>query len=180
MVLGRKKMRSDYILYGLAVIFFIITGAVLTYQSMEQQSLWIVTTAVLGLLFIGLGYSQKPKSAIPPRVDPVSSPIMTGPTQTLATAPPPQPIVAVEPSNEPPQSQIAQPEMTTISAAPTIAITQVKGVKEKRAKQLSELGINTIQELAEASPEKIGKSLQLSPKITAKWVENAKLLTEKS
>jgi predicted flap endonuclease-1-like 5' DNA nuclease len=172
-------MRSDYILYGLAVIFFIITAAVLTYQ-VEQQSLWIVTTAVLGLLFIGLGYSQKPKSAIAPHMDPVSSPIMTTPIQTLAEAPPPQPTVAPEPSSEPSQLQVAKPEVPSMPAAPTIAITQVKGVKEKRAEQLRELGINTIQELADASPEKIGKSLQLSPKITAKWVEHAKQLTEKS
>jgi predicted flap endonuclease-1-like 5' DNA nuclease len=173
---GRNNMRSDYILYGVAVIFFVLTAAVLTYQ-VEQQSLWIVTTAVLGLLFIGLGYSQKPRATISARIDPVSTPIMTTPTQTLVTRPEAQPTPITEPASEPIPEQITQPETLP---TPSITITQVKGVKEKRAQQLRELGINTIQDLASASPEKLGKDLQLSPKITAKWVEYARQLTENS
>ena len=53
-------MRSDYALYGVAIIFFILTGIVLAYQ-VELKELWVVTTAVLGLLFVGLGCSQRPK-----------------------------------------------------------------------------------------------------------------------
>ncbi|MDI6847982.1 MAG: hypothetical protein QMD23_07660, partial [Candidatus Bathyarchaeia archaeon] len=56
-------MRSDYALYTVAIIFFIITGVVLAYP-VEYTELWTVATVVLGLLFIGLGYSQRPKSMV--------------------------------------------------------------------------------------------------------------------
>jgi len=53
-------MRSDYALYAVAAIFFILTGLVLAYQS-EMKELWTVTTFVLGLLSIGVGYLQRPR-----------------------------------------------------------------------------------------------------------------------
>jgi len=168
-------MRSDYALYGVAIIFFVVTAVVVTIQ--VQQSLWIMTTAVLGLLFIGLGYSLKPKSTAGPNSETVSSPIMSAPSQALATAPPPEPTTFTETINKPSPEQVAQPETLP---QPTIGITQVKGIKEKRAQQLRELGVNTIHDLANASPDKLGKDLQISPKITTKWVEQAKQLTEKA
>lgn len=173
-------MRSDYILYGIAVIFFILTGTVLAIQIAEQQ-LWIMTTAVLGFLFIGLGYSQKPRARPSTIVDTVSTPIMTAPTSTLATAPPPQmpqPVAetVVEPIKEPILEQVTHPETLLAS----MDITQVKGVKQKRAEQLKSLGINNLQDLANASAEELGKNLQISPKITTKWIEQAKQLAQKS
>jgi hypothetical protein len=54
-------MRSDYALYTVAIIFFILTGIVYVYQA-EYREVWIITTAVLGLFFIGLGYTQRPKA----------------------------------------------------------------------------------------------------------------------
>jgi predicted flap endonuclease-1-like 5' DNA nuclease len=53
-------------------------------------------------------------------------------------------------------------------------LTEVKGIGEKRATQLNALGINTVEELANAAPEEIAKSLKISPKIVAKWVYSAK------
>ncbi|MEM3641441.1 MAG: hypothetical protein QXH37_05935, partial [Candidatus Bathyarchaeia archaeon] len=54
-------MRSDHILYAVAIMLFILTGTVLAYQ-VEFKELWVVATVVLGLLFIGLGYFQRPKA----------------------------------------------------------------------------------------------------------------------
>lgn len=166
-------MRLDYVLYGVGIVFLILTAVV----TIWVNQLWIMSTAVIGLLFIGLGYSQKPKPTVATRSETISSPIMPAAAQTLATTAPPEPTAFTEPTNKPAPEQVAQPETPS---PPTIGITQVKGVKEKRAQQLRELGINTIQDLANASPEKLGKSLQVSPKITAKWVEHAKQLIEKS
>ncbi|MEM2816845.1 MAG: hypothetical protein QXY34_06680, partial [Candidatus Bathyarchaeia archaeon] len=54
-------MRLDYALYAVAIILFIVTGVALAYPSVEPKELWVVSTAVLGLVFVGLGYLQRPK-----------------------------------------------------------------------------------------------------------------------
>ena len=59
-------MRLDYTLYVLAALLLIITVVpfIVTIEGVksETRSLWVVTTVVLGLLSIGLGYSQRPKT----------------------------------------------------------------------------------------------------------------------
>ena len=59
-------MRLDYTLYVLAALLLIITVIpfVVTIEGVESdtRSLWVVTTVVLGLLSIGLGYTQRPKT----------------------------------------------------------------------------------------------------------------------
>jgi len=156
-------MRSDYALYIVAVIFFVLTGIVLAYQ-IELKELWIVTTAILGFLFVGLGYTQKPKSQAitveaPPRV---SAPEM----------PTPSPVTEV----------MAEEKVETVMevAPPKVELTQVKGIGEKRAQQLKALGISGVEHLANASAKDLAEKLKISPKITGRWIENAKNLTEKS
>jgi predicted RecB family nuclease len=56
----------------------------------------------------------------------------------------------------------------------------VKGIKEKRVGQLKTIGINSIEDLANASANDIAAKLQVSSKITGKWVESAKELSKKS
>jgi len=150
----KNDMRSDYALYTVAIIFFIITGTVSVLELTEfERNLGIITTAVLGLLFIGLGYSQRPRI-----------------TET-------EPLLTPAPTTPPTITR----EETATEAAPTVApLTEVKGIGEKRAEQLEGLGFNTIEELAKASAKKLASKLKISPKITAKWIENAKKLTEKS
>lgn len=172
-------MRSDYLLYVVAVIFFIITAAVATYAVTQQ--LWIVTTAVIGLAFIGLGYTQRPKPA----------------TTTMKTsAPPPPPSTPQQQQQqvrpeviEPAQLVVAevakQEEVAPIVQAPQPeplggGLTEVKGIGEKRAAQLKALGINSVEELAEASAKELAAKLNISPKITNKWIENAKEIGQKS
>jgi predicted flap endonuclease-1-like 5' DNA nuclease len=53
-------------------------------------------------------------------------------------------------------------------------LTLVKGIGERRAAQLKELGINSLDELAKVSADDLTKNLGISPKITRKWIANAK------
>ncbi|MEM1563991.1 MAG: helix-hairpin-helix domain-containing protein [Candidatus Bathyarchaeia archaeon] len=160
----KDKMRSDYALYTVAIIFFIITGIVLVYQ-MQPIELWIVATTVLGLFFIGLGYTQRPKAKVQTEA---AAPPAPPPTPTQLAPPPSAPTEAVEEKTVEIKASIGTP------------LTKVKGIGEKRSEQLKALGINNVEELAKASAKELASKLKISPKIAQKWIENAKKLTEKS
>ena len=151
-------MRLDYMLYVLAAVLLIIAIVpfVVTMEGVgsETRSLWVVTAAVLGLLSIGLGYSQRPKTEAQACQTAVTSPEVTVPqTQPAAT-------------------------METPAMAETLELTQVKGIGEKRAAQLKAIGINSVNDLTKASAEDIAKKLQISSKITKKWIASAKALVK--
>jgi len=148
-------MRSDYALYTVGIILFIITLVVLLSPTMEYQQVFVVTTVIGGLFFLGLGYTQRPK----PEAKSVET---TAPT-TLSTAVESEKQVAV-----------------TEAIPPASELTKVKGIGAKRAKQLEALGIHSVKDLADASPKNLAKKLKISPKITTRWIENAKTLAEKS
>jgi predicted flap endonuclease-1-like 5' DNA nuclease len=161
-------MRSDYALYVVAIIFFILTAIVLAYQ-VELRELWITTTAILGLLFIGLGYTQRPK----PRPMAIKAPPPSSPS---AAPPAPAPPPAVEIMKEE-KSEIV---VEAIPAPPMMELTKVKGIGEKRKEQLKALNVSSVEDLAKASAEDLASKLKISPKITGKWIENAKQLLQKS
>ncbi|MGB9854458.1 MAG: helix-hairpin-helix domain-containing protein [Candidatus Bathyarchaeales archaeon] len=154
-------MRSDYALYTVAIIFFILTGITLAYQ-VESQELWIISTFVLGLFFIGLGYSQRPRAQAK--------------TVTVEAPLPPTPAV------QEPAAVEAQAVQETVEqpTATVKGLTEVKGIGEKRAEQLKGVGINSVEDLAKASADDLAAKLKVSPKITKVWIENAKKLAEKS
>ena len=149
-------MRLDYTLYVLAALLFLITivSLVTPLIAETERNLWVVTTVVLGLLSVGLGYSQRPK------------------TEAQAC----QPAVQI------PQAMVPQTQPATTMETPamteTLELTQVKGIGEKRATQLKALGINSVEDLAKASAEDIAKKLQISSKITKKWIASAKALVK--
>lgn len=160
-------MRLDYALYVLGALILIITVVpfVITIEGVESEtrSLWVVTTVVLGFLSIGLGYSQRPKTATQACQPP--------------TTPPPQEAVPVQIQETTPQTPVA-PTVETPTATAALELTQVKGIGEKRAAQLKTLGISNVNDLAKASAEDIAKKLQISPKITQKWIANAQELVK--
>jgi len=166
-------MRLDYTLYILAVLFFLITAVSSIMLVETERSLWVVTTVVLGILSVGLGYYQRPKAKAE-----VCQPAVPIPQATMPQTPQ---VTTVE---APKEEKIATPtETTTVMeaptpAAPTIELTRVKGIGEKRATQLKDIGINGIDELAKASAEDIAKSLKISPKIVKKWIAGAKELAK--
>ena len=169
-------MRLDYTLYVLAAVFFLITAvsfAMVTEQT--AKSLWVVTTVVLGLFSIGLGYYERPKAktvAPQPAVSVPQAAMPQTPPVTTVEAP------AVEaPKEEKVEMAIETPPPAPVSA-PIIELTQVKGIGEKRAAQLKAIGINSVDELAKASVEDIATKLKISPKIVEKWIAGAKELVK--
>jgi predicted flap endonuclease-1-like 5' DNA nuclease len=167
-------MRLDYTLYVIAALLLIITVVpfviVIEGVGSETRSLWVVTTVVLGLLSIGLGYSQRPKTeaqACQPAM-PTSQEKMP---ETTIAAPEEK---KTEASMEKPTIKEASTMATPATAV--MELTQVKGIGEKRAKQLKALGINSVDEIANTSAKTLAKKLKVSPKIVDKWVESAKEL----
>lgn len=161
-------MRLDYTLYALGVLILVITVVpfVITIEGVESdtRNLWTVSTVVLGLLSIGLGYSQRPKTA----------------AQAC------QPVAATIPQETaPPQKQetVTQEPAAPVAEAPaaatvTLELTEVKGIGEKRATQLKACGISSVSDLAKASAEDIATKLQISSKIAQKWIDNARELVK--
>jgi predicted flap endonuclease-1-like 5' DNA nuclease len=173
-------MRLDYILYAIAIVLFIITLAAAVY--VVQPQLWIVTTAVIGLAFIGLGYTQRPKPTAA-LATPNVSPAPTAPPQEQQQQPQQQPettSVSTMPPH-PEATMIEEPKpLAQLPQPPSSAdLTEVKGIGEKRAAQLKALGVNRIEDLAGASAEDLAAKLNISPKITKKWIENAKEIGQK-
>jgi predicted flap endonuclease-1-like 5' DNA nuclease len=166
-------MRSDYALYVVAVLFFLLTVIAAALLIEPERPVWVVSTAILGFLFIGIGYSQRPKltcgtEEAPPKPAPSPTPSPPSPpVTTTATA-----TVVVE------QPQKAE---TVGEIAPLkTALTEVKGIGPKRLEQLKSLGITSAEDLANASSEDLATKLKISPKITAKCVEDAKKLVQKA
>jgi predicted flap endonuclease-1-like 5' DNA nuclease len=165
-------MRLDYTLYVLAALLLIITVmpfvAPIGVETTETKSLWVVSTVVLGLLSFGLGYTQRPKTeaqACQPAV-----------TTTQETMPQTQPAEMEAPKEE---KTVAPTKAAIVEkAASTMALTQVKGVGEKRAVQLKTLGINSVEDLTKASAATVAKQLKVSPKIVDSWIANAKELVK--
>jgi predicted flap endonuclease-1-like 5' DNA nuclease len=155
-------MRLDCFLYTIAIIFFVITGMSFILVPDAQKNLWIVATTVLGLFFVVIGYTQRPKR------------------QAITTeAPPLQPPTPPAPQLTP---KTTEESLEAVAAPPKIKIelTKVKGIGEKRAAQLKSLGISGVEDLVKASAEDLAAKLKVSSKITARWIENAKVLLEGS
>jgi len=200
-------MRLDYVSYAVAIVFFIVTLAAVVYSTAVEQQVWVVTTVVIGLAFIGVGYTQRPRPTATPQV-------------TTSAPPPPQsqpqpPQDQVQPAHQqaeiqqqPQQQTEQQPsEVTTAIAQPTVTdvvkleepkpavepavepvpplqptageLTDVKGIGEKRAGQLKALGILSLEDLSKASAKDLAARLKISQKITDKWIQNAREIGQK-
>ena len=166
-------MRSDYALYAVAVIFFIMTGIVLAYSYfayvIEFRELWILTTAVLGLAFIGIGYSQRPRQTI-----------ISAPSHTVTPSTPPKVKSSIAESVV---TKTMKPEKTDMVAEADVStggLSRIKGIGEKRSGQLRTLGIGSVEELAKARPRQLAGKLKVSTKTTRKWIQNAKEIIERS
>jgi predicted flap endonuclease-1-like 5' DNA nuclease len=159
-------MRSDYALYIVALIFFIITVTSFALVNAEfERNLSTITTAVLGLLFLALGYTLRPRMR--------TSSIETAVPQPLAV--PQSPLVIEVPKQE---EVIRAETVAQIPVAPSsvMSLTAVKGIKEKRAEQLKNLGINSVEDLANASAADLASKLKIASYFTEKWIQSAKEL----
>jgi predicted flap endonuclease-1-like 5' DNA nuclease len=183
-------MRSEYLFYMLAAVFFIISAVSLALViDQMQKSLWVVTTVVLGLFSVGLGYYQKRKpmaearqpapATVPTTIEPGDAHIREGHLAESVEKHAEPSTMPVSPSPIPMQVIVPIPTMTPSSEVSTPLESElivIKGIGEKRAAQLKALGINSIDDLARVSAEDLAKDLLISPKITSKWVAGAKEL----
>jgi len=157
-------MRSDYALYAVAVICLILASVVFAtsyagYRIMypPYDTVTVAVLVILGGISAGAGYLTRPEEIVlaPPARPPPPKPAAEGITPTTSPAP---------------------------KTAPTsrINITEVRGIGPKRAEQLKALDINTAQDLADTSASALAAKTELSPKITQKWIREAKRLLKKA
>lgn len=189
-------MRLDYALYGLAVVLFVLSAIFFVLVAEEDgQLVYVVSTAVLGVLAAVSGIAQRPKPPTatiaaqesgPPPPEPVPPASVIMPPPEPESAPAPQ--VVEEPKSQPVEASTEPPPVTppeeTTSSIPMPApepvleakseLTLIRGINENRVQQLKANGINTIQDLASASPDDLAAKLDVSPKIVKMWIGSAK------
>ena len=149
-------MRSDYALYVVAIICFILAAVVFAGYPGMTEDISMVTTAVLvvlALISAGAGYLVRPEEMVSP---PPTRPPAPKPSTPLSAA---------------------TPKTTT---NPPIEITEVKGIGQRRAERLRTLGINTAQDLAKSSATLLAADMGISSKITNNWVREAERLVEEA
>ncbi len=162
-------MRLDYPLYVVAVILFAITATSSIMLVEFERNLSVVATVILGLLFLALGYTQRPRSTVSVLGNPPNTP-----TAITTQAP-----SVIETQKK--EVTTAAQTMATPEILPTITdLTTVKGIKAKRAAQLRALGIKSAEDLAKASPQELSAKLKVGEYFTEKWVASAKEIVGQS
>jgi predicted flap endonuclease-1-like 5' DNA nuclease len=177
-------MRLDYTLYALAIVIFIITAlsAVIVIDQTDK-SIWIITTAVLGILFVIVGYYVRPQVKAAAASQPAAPmPQEPAPAAPVAEAPKAEPPIVESPKIEVPPMieapKVETPAVETEAPAQTMGLTQIRGINEKRAVQLRANGINSVEDLAKASASDLATKLEVSPKIVKMWIGSAKKLVK--
>ena len=113
---------------------------------------------------------QPPKPPVKPMPMPqevAASPEKTEPVVAAPVLEAPEPTPQLSAPAEPPALAAAVPEAGS-------DLTKIIGINAKRAEQLKANGINTVEDLAKASPEELATKLDVSPKIVKMWVGSAK------
>jgi len=126
-----SEMRSDYSLYIVALICFIIAGVILAdaigmEQTMSQVSIVIFT--ILGLLFIAGGYTLRPKALGKVPETPTISTIETTPTSTPTPTPPAEEQVSSAPTALPPSA----PTEEATTPAPTSKFEEPTKIQQEK------------------------------------------------
>jgi len=145
-------MRSDYVLYGFALVCLILSAFFFIQSDLVPSEMEVIIPSVLvilGLTFVGLGYMMRPGEAVP-------TPLTSQPIPTTTPTPPP------------------------IVESP-LKLTMVKGIGPKRAEQLQRLKIGTVENLAKASAKVLSAKTGVSQKVARGWIKEAdKLINEAS
>jgi len=129
-------MRSDYGLYGVAIICFIIAGAFMTnivpgYTLVDQSGIILTMIFLLiGIISAAVGYSARPK-VITPATQPTPAPAT--PPLLEEMPPPPPPPAEVTPKPLPPQEPT--PSTPPIVTLPTEPEQPVKAAEEEKPKE---------------------------------------------
>jgi len=126
-----SEMRSDYSLYIVALICFMIAGVILGMdQTISQVStVSIAIFVILGVLFIAGGYTLRPKALGKVPETPTISTIETIPTSTPPPSPPTEEQVPFAPTAPPPP---APPPEEAPTPAPAPAMEEPAKVEEEK------------------------------------------------
>ena len=173
-------MRSDYLLYIVSGILFVITVFLFEMFADETpRNVSMVATVTMGILFAGLGYILRPKTKTS-TIQPVAPSVLpVQPEQTTTVTPPPA-------TPEPQQAPIVEVVTEPITAATEefiprkLKLTKIRGIGEKRFGQLKALEIKDARDLAKASPNELATKLDIPMKTATRWIADAKELAEKA
>ena len=141
-------MHTDYILYVIAVICFIVAGytAVYPFTSTTSNDLTVIVLAIIGIIFIGSGYSLRPQTRVATRAEP-SIPQMKPVMEERSTPPPPtesspkpepmpaaEPMTSAEAVEEPKKEEITTPPEAPAETSETKTETK-KPVRKRRERK---------------------------------------------
>ena len=62
----------------------------------------------------------------------------------------------------------------TMKSKETLDLRKVPGIGEKRARQLKDIGIDSVEKLAKSSPKVLSEKLKVSEKTASRWISSAK------
>jgi predicted flap endonuclease-1-like 5' DNA nuclease len=167
-------MRSDYLLYGAAIILFLVTAIFGVLTDDFERIVSVVTTVSFGIFFAGLGYILRPKEK--PSTITVTAPLPATADVVVASTPKteaePAPAIASEVEEKTPPSSGFVPLK--------LRLTKIKGIGEKRSTQLKALGISNITDLSRASAKELAVKMDIPSKTTTRWIASAKEIVEKA
>jgi len=135
-------MRTDYILYIVAVICFIIAGygAAQPFANVNATAndLIVVVLAIIGIIFIWGGYSLRPSAPKVTRTEPTMPPVkpaMEKESPVVAPTPPPEkePEPMPAPIAEP--TPVPEPEKTEATPTPETPPPETKPVRKRRERK---------------------------------------------
>jgi predicted flap endonuclease-1-like 5' DNA nuclease len=164
----RGPLRLDIVFYALGIVCFIFTALIIPLFGVTLLPVaFLIVFLLFGLLFMAFGYSTRPRHY---RIIRPSKP----PEVKIKEKPPQPPEITETPTAPPPSS----PEQATLPelSKPPMELTRIKGIGPKRVRALNALQIVSVEDLAKFSAEELADKLEISSKITAKWVEQAQNL----
>jgi outer membrane biosynthesis protein TonB len=136
-------MRTDYILYVIAVICFIIAGwvgAALPFTASIANTATVIVLAIIGIIFVWGGYSLRPSTRKATRMEPTTLP--TKPAmekEQPAVAPMPSPEIEPEPTPapavEPAPIPEPEPAKTEETPQPETPPSETKPVRKRRERK---------------------------------------------
>jgi hypothetical protein len=130
-------MRTDYILYIVAVICFIIAGwvgAAYPFTGSIANTATVIVLAIIGIIFIWGGYSLRPSKPVVTRAEPTmppTKPAMEEEKPTTAQPPEPEPTPAPTPEPMP----MPEPEKAEETPQPETPPPETKPVRKRRERK---------------------------------------------
>jgi hypothetical protein len=131
-------MRTDYVLYIVALICFIITGYSAAYPFTEfmANTLIVIVLAIIGVIFIWGGYSLRPSTPAVTRVEPTVPPTKPAMEEEQpTTAPPPPHEPEPEPAPAPEPTPMPEPEKAEEMPQPETPPPETKPVRKRRERK---------------------------------------------